>query len=445
MTEQRKNRVRKKIQESRGRLLSTMPFFGLLLMYLKFVAVPSMKKISTNGRCIYFSADFLEKLYDKEIDYILCHQILHIVCGHIWREQELAGYDYHFACDIFVNLILEDYGYNEDKYSHLGYIYREMSGSIDFHDKTPLEIRDWLPFSLKVFDEATRSRFIKDSECWWDFKDDDGSTGEIIIDLPKITGRLNDGKGGISELPEMSGDLCDGETGDSGNGEMQQWKDRAMSIANSLFEGDGEEDGVGQVPEFIRRMVTKMKEPSLDWKRLLNNFLQERISDYSFSPPDRRFLDTDFFLPDFNEKDFVTKEILFMVDTSGSVEDDTLAAVYSEIRGATEQFGGKLTGKLGFFDTVVTEPIPFENVDDLLAIIPYGGGGTDFRVIFEYIRYELYDKLPACIVVFTDGEGPYPVESGAMGIPVLWILANNQFTPPWGTVVRIINRDSFRE
>jgi predicted metal-dependent peptidase len=70
-----------------------MPFFGLLLMYLKFVAVPGMKKISTNGKCIYFSPDFLEKLYEKEMDYILCHQILHIVCGHIWRDVDLEGDD----------------------------------------------------------------------------------------------------------------------------------------------------------------------------------------------------------------------------------------------------------------------------------------------------------------------------------------------------------------
>ena len=436
MTEQRKNRVRKKIQESRGRLLSTMPFFGLLLMYLKFVAVPGMKKISTNGKCIYFSPDFLEKLYEKEIDYILCHQILHIVCGHIWRDRDLSGDDYHFACDIFLNLILEDYGYDEEKYPHLGYIYRKMSGSIDFRDKTPLEIRDWLPYSLKVFDEPTRSKFIKDSEYWWDFKDDDGNAGEIIIDLPEITGRLNDGQGGAFGGADASGDFD--------NGDMQNWKDRAMALATSLF-NEEDEGNADQVPEFIQRMITKMKQPLLDWKRLLNNFLQERIADYSFSPPDRRFSETDFFLPDFNEKDFVTKEILFMVDTSGSVNDDTLAAVYSEIRGATEQFSGKLTAKLGFFDTVVTEPIPFESVDDLLAIIPYGGGGTDFRVIFEYVQYELYDKLPACIVVFTDGQGPYPVESQAMGIPVLWILDNNQFTPPWGTVIRIITRKNFIE
>ena len=49
----------------------------------------------------------------------------------------------------------------------------------------------------------------------------------------------------------------------------------------------------------------------------------------------------------------------------------------------------------------------------------------------------------ACIVVFTNGNGPYPLESSAMGIPVLWILDNNEYTPPWGTVVRIITRDNF--
>ena len=176
----------------------------------------------------------------------------------------------------------------------------------------------------------------------------------------------------------------------------------------------------------------------IDWKKILNNFVQERICDYSFAPPDRRFSDFEFFLPDFNEKDFVSKEVLFMVDTSGSVEDEDLAIVYSEIRGAIEQFSGKLMGKLGFFDADVTPPLPFENVGDLMSIIPYGGGGTDFTVIFDYIHNNCKDELPACIVIFTDGDGSYPSESEAMGIPVLWIINNFDITPPWGKTTRII-------
>ena len=39
---------------------------------------------------------------------------------------------------------------------------------------------------------------------------------------------------------------------------------------------------------------------------------------------------------------------------------------------------------LGFFDTDVTTPISFENINELEKIIPYGGGGTDFTVVFHY-------------------------------------------------------------
>ena len=128
-----------------------------------------------------------------------------------------------------------------------------------------------------------------------------------------------------------------------------------------------------------------------------------------------------------------------MVDTSGSISNFELAMVYSEIKGAIEQFSGKLTGKIGFFDADVTPPLPFENVDDLMNIIPYGGGGTEFSAIFEFIKNSP-DELPACIVIFTDGDGPFPDKAEAMGVPVLWIINNFIHTPPWGKVTRVTSR-----
>ncbi len=407
------------------------PFFALLLMYLKFVAVPDMKKISTNGRCVYFSPDFVDKLYDRELDYVLCHQIMHIVCGQIWRPQDLSGDEYHFACDILVNTLLLECGFEEDRYAHLGCIHRTIpSVDLDATSLTPEEIYDLLPYSLYMFDEQARSKFLVDNDLWWDNKEENGLVGEIILDLPDLDGML--GRTSKKELVEAD---CEG----NGNGEIPQkvWQARAAMTASSLETMEKNSSGAGDVPSFVKRMIEKMKESSIDWKRILNSFIQERICDYSFSPPDRRYADTGFFLPDFNEKDFVSKEILFMVDTSGSVKDEELATVYSEIRGGIEQFGGRLMGKLGFFDAEVTPPLPFESVDDLMSIIPYGGGGTDFRAIFDYIRKNQYDNLPACVVVFTDGDGPYPHEAQTMEIPVLWIISNSDITPPFGKTVRI--------
>ena len=158
-----------------------------------------------------------------------------------------------------------------------------------------------------------------------------------------------------------------------------------------------------------------------------------------FSPPDKRMEDSPFFLPDFNEKDESVKDVLFMIDTSGSMSDDQITECYSEIYGAIGQFGGKLQGKLGFFDAVVVEPIPFEDEEEFKIIRPKGGGGTSFDIIFDYVEKEMQDEPPVSIVILTDGFAPFPHQSRANDIPVLWIINNKQSTPPWGKIARILD------
>ena len=41
------------------------------------------------------------------------------------------------------------------------------------------------------------------------------------------------------------------------------------------------------------------------------------------------------------------------------------------------------------------------------------------------------------IIILTDGYAPFPKEHLAMGIPVLWLLNNEEVKPPWGKVARI--------
>ena len=426
MTDQRKKRLRNKIRESRGRLMEQNPFFAILLMYLKFVAVSDINKMSTNGRCIYFSPAFVEKLYCDELDYILCHQIVHILCGHIWIPIDRKGDDYHFACDIATNLIMAELGFEEERYSHLGNVYRKIpSEECEPIDITVEEIYSRIPYSLYLFDAKTRSKYLMDDDLWWSQRDDNGESGEIILDIVE------------DDCLAKDEETEDGSCGDTAL--RQCWQGRAASAAEQIkTSGFGGNKSAGDVPEFMKRIIEKMKKPVLDWKKILNNFIQEQTCDYTFAPPDRRFSDTDFFLPDFNEKDFAVKEILFMGDTSGSVDENELTAIYSEIRGALEQFGGRLTGKLGFFDASVKTPYPFESIDDLARIIPYGGGGPDFFVIFDYIRHNYSHNLPACVIIFTDGYAEFPDEHEAMGIPVLWIISNDDVTPPWGRTVRLL-------
>lgn len=212
------------------------------------------------------------------------------------------------------------------------------------------------------------------------------------------------------------------------------WMQRLLD-AGELAEGTG--SGRGVVPKAAERLLEALKHPTLDWRTILQDFIQEDICDYSFSPPDRRMEESPFFLPDFNEKDEQVKNILFMIDTSGSMSKMQITQCYSEIYGGIQQFNGRLDGWLGFFDAVVVEPTPFTDEEEFKIVRPKGGGGTSFHVIFEYVEKHMAQDPPVSIVILTDGEAPYPPEEAAMGIPVLWIINNEEITPPWGKIARI--------
>ena len=215
------------------------------------------------------------------------------------------------------------------------------------------------------------------------------------------------------------------------------WSSHTMEATNVILEKEESHVGYGGPPLCAVRLLKELTEPEVDWRTLLNSFVQEEINDYSFSPPDKRMDDCPFFLPDFNEKEDSVKNIWFLIDTSGSIGDREISAAYSEIANAIEVFNNKLEGLLSFTEVFVTEPIPFCSVEEVLEIKPVGGGGNDFGEIFRYMKNNMMDNLPNSIVIFTDGYDMYPDESEAMGIPVLWLLNNKEAEPPkWGKCVR---------
>lgn len=429
--------------------MEKQPFFAILLMYLRFVAVDNIRNISTNGKCIFFNADFVSKLYPNELDFILCHQVMHIINRDIWRGQALAGDDFHRACDIYNNDQLIEIGWRVNGFSHLGKLQYQipMYNEVKIAKLTTYEIFKMLPYKLRVLDERTRNRYMTDSDLYWDYKNSDYIDGIIILDFPQMIKYVDD----IERMEEETVDEGSGKdggkgkkTGSGGNNhpldngeEMEDFWANQVGKAASMIKKMGR--NAGSIPGGIRREIEKKKKTIIDWRKVLDEFVQEEITDYSFTPPDRRYTEAGFFLPDFNERDYTPKDILFMADTSGSVNREDLSKVYAEISGAIEQFGGKLNGKLGFFDWEVIEPIPFESVEEIMSIVPYGGGGTNFHIIFDYIREHSEEFLPAMIVIFTDGYATFPEREVAMNIPVLWLISNNEVTPPWGKVGRVVS------
>ncbi len=454
MTKQRINRIKKHIIQSRTRLLFEHPFYALMLMHLDFVSDTKIWTMSTNGRAIFFNPDYLEKLPTDELDFILCHQVMHILFEDICRDNELSGHTYHHACDIVINSHLCDDVLEDDEFRKLGRIYHSFVKDGFIQEGKFFDANEVYQYCRSVpdGDEVLKNGIMIDNDKWWGKlkypKDDKTLTLIIKGDLDDTLALRTVGGENASKDKKAKGEPTDGDGEDGGgfvvgisdNGiELDvDWKTLIAAAMDTVSQIGNNGKGAGNVPAFAQRLVSDLKKPKTDWKKILNDFVQEEVCDYSFSPPDRRFDGSDFFLPDFNEKDFVVKKILFMVDTSASITDEMINLAYSEICGAISQYNGKFEGELGFFDVEVTDPVPFDTVNNILSIIPVGGGGTDFFAVFDYIALNRSADKPSVIIIFTDGEAYYPDESAAMGIPVLWMLNNYDVTPPWGKTVRCV-------
>ncbi len=436
MTEQRIRRLRRILTDSRSRLMVTYPFFAMMLMYLRYVADKRVRRMTTNGICVYFNPDFLDRLRWDEVDFLLCHQIMHLVNGDIWRAHGAYPETFHYACDILVNQALFAMRIGEKRFPHIGEPSAHVHyGSAKGDSDTPEAIVSRLLFRIEAFEPRAQSTFLCDSTEYWDQPEDVGLGGILILDFAA--------EHWLSEIPEEERS-DDGEIHDKGVAAAKQrrgdnrnlWQVRAMKVQKAMPKPVGKRPGYGT--EAMERLLRTAK-PRLDWKKLLQHFLQEETKDYTFTPPDRR-IEGDFFLPDFHVQEGERKTILFMVDTSGSLTLQMLSEAYAEMLGAVEQAEGALVGKVGFFDTCVHKVEDFTTVEELCRIRPVGGGGTDFFSVFECLEEQLAVCRPSCLVILTDGYAEYPAAEAACGVPVLWILNNERAQPPFGRVIRILEK-----
>ena len=381
---------------SRLHLLCNNGFFGMLLMHIGFGLDVDCETAYTNGKKICFGPEFLDSLSDNELDFIMMHEVMHVALKHCFRGKNFEPERFNIACDIVVNstiLLSNNMDEKSITLSKYGVSMHLAPNGQEGHKYTAEQVYKMLPPC-----PTAKKSSAKYGDSWDDHE-----------------------KWEESNLDEY---------------EKEEW-DHWVRTACEIISIREATKSFGGGALMAKRLLNHINKSEVDWRTILNEFVQQEVNDYSFSPPDRRFDDSPFFLPDFNEKDEKIQNIWFLIDTSGSISDDAINAAYAEICSAIDQFNGKLEGILSFTESYVTDPIPFSNVEELTAIKPIGGGGNDFSDIFRYMKNNMIDNLPSQIIIITDGYDAFPKEQEAMGVPVLWLINNEDAQPPWGKVARI--------
>ena len=258
--------------------------------------------------------------------------------------------------------------------------------------------------------------------------DGDGQSDDARSDAP------------LSHDPSGTGEVMDASTRASGSDEStetpvdiaaeeQAW-DEAMHQALNIARAEGK--APGQAEETIRGAHAS----TLDWRSLLRRYMTDAArGDYSWSLPNRRFIDSGLYLPSIRSEGIET--IAVIIDTSGSLPAATLAAFWAELREVAAEIKPESVIVLQV-DAAVQDAAEYapDDLPDEIAL--KGRGGTDFRPGFEWLDEQ--GIQPAVCLYFTDMEcSRYP--GAEPSFDVIW--CNHSSPPsdwnrePWGERIDI--------
>ena len=272
-------------------LLLRHPFFGNMATRLKILAADEwLPTAAVDGRNLYFNTQFFNAMDNKEVEFVVAHEILHMVFDHLGRRDNRDPRLYNIAADYIVNNLL---------------------------------MRDRIGNKPKIVD------------CFQDFKYEGWTSEEVYDELHKVA-KAN-GDEFLNQLGEMLDEHLEndegtgGQDGDSegkdGNGnnvshskpnyseeEMKQIKDE---IKESMLSA-AQAAGAGNVPGAVARLIKELTEPKMNWRELLRQQIQSTIrDDYTFSRPSRKGQMSGVILPGMDYAQ--TIDLAVAIDMSGSI------------------------------------------------------------------------------------------------------------------------------
>ena len=419
---------KQKLKYARTLLMATQPFYASLLVHADVTEVPNVtgdkrETAYTDGKRIHFFHGMVQDISREEFAFVLLHEVMHLALAHVPRlvAQHLNPGIWNLATDFVINLLIDD-------------LIEQMR-----RERRPDDLRrpDWVLFDPQYRNmsaEAVYQKLIQElppdvrralSEPFGGPQDGQQGQGSQPGDedrTPNLADFLpNFGQGKYDVFGDIQREAVGAEELQKSE---QEWKHAISSAAQQA-------KLQGKMPAGLERLVNEILYPKLDWRVLLNEFIQQFPVDYAWHQPDRRFTDFPFVIPGLDGEQV---ELVFAVDTSGSFSPEQLKEALTEAYNMVSAFN-YVDMTVISCDAKVHTVTTVHSRSDLEKVRLVGGGGTDFRPVFDWVRE--HKPHTNGLVYFTDLMGTFPNE--APSFKVLWI-ANGAPDPckasvPFGRVI----------
>jgi predicted metal-dependent peptidase len=390
--------ARERLISARVGLLLRHSFFGNLATRLKLTNADEWcATAATDGQKFYYNSRFIMLLKPKEVEFLVGHEVLHVVYDHMGRIGNRDPQMFNIANDYAVNADLKRHNVGTFITSVPCLYERKYDG------KASEEIYDDLMKNVKNIDLNSLLDQMIDDHLEDEGEGDNDGDGDGDKEA--------NGKGRPKMSPEDRERL------------RQEMKQAIISAASTCE--------AGQLPLGVERLIKQHTDPVMPWRELIQTNLISAIrADYSWMRPSRRGWHMDAIMPGMNPGEEI--DVVVSLDMSGSISNSQAQAFLGEIAGMMDAFDGYKV-HVFCFDTKTYNPQDFnsDSMDTIDEYEPQGGGGTDFDCIFEYLKENAID--PKRLIVFTDG---YPC--GSWGDPdycdTTWIIHGDKNpNPPFGT------------
>ena len=388
-----------RVSDSVTELLRKQPFFGSLVLRLPLRPDPTRETLATDGHEIRYSPQWVAETEAHLIETAMARVVMACALKHHTRRGERDPERWQMASQLVTHALIRDAGFTlppdaeawddlsvEQAYDRLPAPEDDDSG--DDGDASP----DAADGASPAGQASPDGNDDDDQEGDGQGQDGNDEADDSTSDAPPSHDPA--GTGEVMDAGERAGDDGDsGETPVDVAAEEQAW-DEAMHQALNIAKAEG------KAPGRIEETVKGAHAGTLDWRTLLRRYMTDAAkSDYSWSLPNRRFIDSGLYLPSIRSEAMET--IAVIVDTSGSLPAATLAAFWTELREVAAEIRPErvivLQVDAALQDTAEYAP---DELPEEIAL--KGRGGTDFRPGFEWLDEQ--GIQPAVCLYFTDME-----------------------------------------
>lgn len=392
------------MMKKRFNLILNDPYMG------QFIAATSMieentwcKTFSTDGKFFYFNREYMKTLTADEYGYVFYHELIHLMLDHIGRRGKRDPELWGMAIDYATNHI--------QRKERLG---TPPKGAFILVDDKYDD--DW---TADMIYADLQARGVKSTGQSFDQHLD-------AVDSDEEASQVNSRSASGGQAPVLSQE------------EMDRIRDQLRGQMAAMAQA------AGSAPGFIQRIIGELSHPRMNWREMLTATIQSAFkSDFSYNRLSRRSQAIGVPLPG-NIHEMAIK-IACAIDTSGSMSDEMIRDLLSEILGIIAAYKD-FEIWLWTFDGTVHNPKRFtpENVYELMEYVPEGGGGTTFSSCWEFMKnpqmffpeVDVDEIRPDRFVMFTDGyDGGDCGKSHEDWVDTLFIIhSNDNFDAGFGKV-----------